>query len=61
MIAEKQEDGSWLAEGDGYDRYILSDADTREEAIRGFNKVWGDQYARSQVADHLSLLEEGKL
>ena len=61
MKAEKQEDGSWLCSGQGYDFPILSEGASREEAIQGFNDTFGRQYARAQTADHLSLLEEGKL
>ena len=60
MKVEKQQDGSWLASGDGYDRPILAEGHTRIQAEAGFLTEYGNQYAAAQVATHLALVESGQ-
>jgi hypothetical protein len=55
MKAEKQEDGSWLASGEGFDRPILAEGFSRREAVEAFTVVYGNQYAAAQVADYVSM------
>jgi len=56
MKLHMQQDGTWLASGDGDLRPILVEAETREKARLGWEKVWGDQYAEAQTATALSML-----
>ena len=58
MKVEQVLDGSWLACGDGYDIPIAAEGGTRQEAVHNFTQAYGDQYAKAQVADHLSLVWE---
>ena len=57
MITRQVEDGSWLATGMGYDRYIVAEGGNRAESVYNWNEVFGEQYAKAQVADALSLVE----
>jgi hypothetical protein len=63
MIVKQVNDGSYLAFGRGYDNLILAEGGTRKEAVFNWTTVYGDQYAKAQVADHLSMygiIEESK-
>ena len=50
MIIVRNSDGSYSASGDGYDYPIVAEGLTREEARKGFEVQFGNQYAAAQVA-----------
>ena len=56
MIIVRNSDGSWSARGDGYDRPIVAEGDTRKEAMLAFTTVYGNQYAEAQSLTALSEL-----
>ena len=64
MIVQQQQEGHWVARGNGPTRYIISEGTSRESAVRGWEHMatvqYGDQYAREQVATHFSMMSEGR-
>jgi len=61
MKIELVEDGSYLATGMGYDKRIIAEGGTRQEAEYNFTAQLAEQYAKGQTLTHLSLVRDGEL
>lgn len=61
MKAERQENGTWIASGNGELRPILAEGETREAAVSAYTAIYGDQYAEAQSLTHYSLMAQGAL
>lgn len=51
----------WIAQGNGELRPIVAEGTTREAAVEGYTKLYGDQYAEAQCKTHYSLMAAGEL
>jgi hypothetical protein len=52
--------GVWLASGMGYDRPILAEGYTREQAHQSWVQVYAEQYEQAQREDNLTIFDNGE-